>query len=199
MFYPDGTPTAALYVWNYVKTGAVSRYVAVEAIENPETTINAGAEITLPETVTVSYNSGDVEESVVWNTEEVAAINTAVPGTYKVNGTVTLSKEVNQGDYKDQTIVAVVYTVVVKQVNLLSDAADAGFENGANFTIEGSGIKAIPSNEDVYSGSGCLHWYWASATTGTVIYNKVITLEDGKYNLAAVMAGMAGEKVMSNC
>lgn len=195
MFYPDGTPTAALYVWNYVKTGAVSKYVVVEAIENPEVAINTGATFTLPETVTVSYNSGDVEETVVWNTEEAEAIDTTVPGTYKVNGTVTFSKEVNQGTYADQTTAAVVYTVVVKQVNLLTDANDTGFESGANFTIEGSGIKAIPSNEDVYAGSGCLHWYWASATTGTVTYNKVITLEAGKYNLAAMTAGMAGEKV----
>ena len=195
MFYPDGTPTAALYVWNYVKTGAVSKYVAVEAIGNPAVTVKAGEAVTLPETVTVSYNSGDVEESVEWNTEEVEAIDTAVPGTYEVNGTVTFSKEVNQGEYKEQTTATVVYTVVVKQVNLFTDANDAGFENGANFTIEGNGIKAIPSNEDVYAGNGCLHWYWASATTGTVTYNNVITLEAGEYNLAAVMAGMAGEKV----
>lgn len=194
MFYPDGTPTAALYVWNYVKTGAVSKYVAVEAIENPEVTINTGATFALPETVTVSYNSGDVEETVVWNAEE-AAIDTTVPGTYKVNGTVTFSKEVNQGTYEGHTSAVVVYTVVVKQVNLLANADDAGFEKGTNFTIEGKGIKAIPSNEDVYAGNGCLHWYWASATTGTVTYNEVQSLEAGKYNLAAVMAGMAGEKV----
>ena len=195
MFYPDGTPTAALYVWNYVKTGAVSKYVSVEAIENPEVTVNAGATVTFPETVTVSYNSGDVEESVVWNAEDVEAIDTAVPGTYKVNGTVTFSKEVNQGSYKDQTTAAVVFTVVVKQVNLLSDESDAGFEKGANFTVEGNGIKPIPSNEDVYAGNGCLHWYWANATISTVTYNNVITLDAGEYNLAAVMAGMAGEKV----
>ena len=195
MFYPDGTPTAAMHVWNYVKTGAVSKYVAVEAIANPETTVKTGATVTFPETVTVSYNSGDVEESVVWNAEEVAAIDVTTPGTYKVNGTVTFSKEVNQGAYEGQTTAGVVYTVVVKAENLLTDADDAGFENGTNFTIEGKGIKNIPSNEDVYEGNGCLHWYWASATTGMVTYNKVLSLEAGKYNLAAVAAGMAGEKV----
>lgn len=195
MFYPDGTPTAALYVWNYVKTGAVSKNVSVEAIANPETTVNAGATLALPATVTVSYNSGDVEESVAWNTAEVEAIDTAVPGTYKVNGTVMFSKEINQGTYKDQTTAAVVYTVVVKPINLFTDAKDAGFESGTNYTIEGNGIKSIPSNEDVYAGNGCLHWYSASATTGVVTYNKVLTVEAGKYSLSAMTAGYAGEKV----
>lgn len=193
MFYPDGTPTAALHVWNYVKTGAISKYVSVESITNPEATVKAGEVIAFPETVTVTYNSGAVEEKAVW--DEETTIDTAVPGTYTVNGTVTFSKEINSGTYEGKTSAPVVYTVVVKAANLLANAADAGFEDGTNFTIEGSGIKNIPSNEDVYAGNGCLHWYWTSATTGVVTYNKVLSLEAGKYNLAAVTAGMAGEKV----
>ncbi|MBQ8280225.1 MAG: glycosyl hydrolase 53 family protein [Roseburia sp.] len=195
MFYPDGTPTAALYVWNYVKTGAVSKYVTVEAIANPEAEIDANATVTLPETVTVTYNNGDVEESVVWNEKDVAKINTAVPGTYKVNGTVTFSKEINNGTYEGKTTAAVVYTLTVKQPNLITDTASAGFEKGTDYVIGGKGISPIPAKDDPYSGSGSMHWYYSTATTGTVTYNKVITLEAGTYAAEIKTQGYAGDKV----
>ncbi len=195
MFYPDGTPTAALYVWNYVKTGAISKYTSVESIENPTETINASATFTLPETVTVTYNSGTVDETVAWNTTEAAAINTAVSGTYTVSGTVTFSKTINQGTYNGKTTADVTYTLTVKQPNLITDADDAGFEKGDNFTISGSGISSIPAPDDPYAGTGSMHWYNATATTGIVTYNKVITLEAGKYHFEAVAQGYAGDTV----
>ena len=195
MFYPDGTPTAALYVWNYVKTGAISQYTTVENIKNPTETINANAAFTLPKTVTVTYNSGTVEEAVVWNTTEAAAIDTAVSGTYTVSGTVTFSKTINQGTYNGKTTGDVTYTLTVKQPNLITDADDAGFEKGDNFTVSGSGISAIPASDDPYAGVGSMHWYNATATVGTVTYNKVITLEAGKYHFEAVAQGYAGDTV----
>ena len=195
MFYPDGTPTAALYVWNYVKTGAVSKYTSVEEIVNPEENIESNGTYTLPETVAVTYNKGDVEESVVWNTEDVEKINTTIPGTYKVNGTVTFSTEVNSGAYVGQTTASVVYTLIVKQPNLITDAASAGFENGADYTIGGNGISAIPAKDDPYSGVGSMHWYNTSATTGAATYNKALTLEPAKYCVEIKTQGYAGDTV----
>ena len=195
MFYPDGTPTAGLYVWNYVKTGAVSRYVSVESITNPEETIDANAAFTLPETVVVNYNSGEMDETVAWNEEEVAAIDTAVSGVYTVSGTVTFSKEINQGAFSGITSAEVIYTLTVKQPNLVTDANDAGFESGVNYTIGGKGISAIPAKDDPYEGKGSMHWYYTSATTGTVTYNKVITLEPGKYSAELMSQGFAGDTI----
>ena len=195
MFYPDGTPTAGLYVWNYVKTGAVSRYVSVESITNPEETIDANAAFTLPETVVVTYNSGEADETVAWNEEEVAAIDTAVSGVYTVSGTVTFSKEINQGAFSGMTSAEVIYTLTVKQPNLVTDANDAGFESGVNYTIGGKGISAIPAKDDPYEGKGSMHWYYTSATTGTVTYNKVITLEPGKYSAELMSQGFAGDTI----
>lgn len=188
MFYPDGTPTAGLYVWNYVKTGAVSKYVSVESIEDPEETIFAHTEFTLPETIVVTYNSGEVAETVKWNQKEAEAIDTAVAGTYTVSGTVTFSKEVNQGSYSAQETAEVVYTLTVKQPNLI-DSNDAGFEKGGNYVIGGNGISAIPAKDDPYEGKGSMHWYNTSATTGTVTYNKGITLEPGKYSTEIMSQG----------
>ena len=195
MFYPDGTPTAGLYVWNYVKTGAVSRYVSVESVTNPEETIDANAAFTLPETVVVTYNSGEMDETVAWNEEEVAAIDTAVSGVYTVSGTVTFSKEINQGAFSGMTSAEVIYTLTVKQPNLVTDANDAGFESGVNYTIGGKGISAIPAKDDPYEGKGSMHWYYTSATTGTVTYNKVITLEPGKYSAELMSQGFAGDTI----
>ena len=195
MFYPDGTPTAGLYVWNYVKTGALSRYVSVESVTNPEETIDANAAFTLPETVVVTYNSGEADETVAWNEEEVAAIDTAVSGVYTVSGTVTFSKEINQGAFSGMTSAEVIYTLTVKQPNLVTDANDAGFESGVNYTIGGKGISAIPAKDDPYEGKGSMHWYYTSATTGTVTYNKVITLEPGKYSAELMSQGFAGDTI----
>ena len=195
MFYSDGTPTAAMYVWNYVKTGAVSKYTSVESIETLEGVIEANGTIALPETVTVTYNSGAVAEVVEWNTEDVAAIDTATPGKYEIKGVVTFSKTVDAGDYAGKLTADVVYTLTVKAPNLITDAKAAGFEDGADFVIEGSGISAIPAKDDPYEGSGSLHWYNKTATTGTVTYNKVITLEAGKYTLEAKAQGYAGDTV----
>lgn len=69
MFYPDGTATAGLKVWNYVKTGAKVTKIGVEDIETVNVTGEAGKEIELPKTVNVTYNTEKVEENVVWNTE----------------------------------------------------------------------------------------------------------------------------------
>ena len=193
MFYPDGTPTAALYVWNYAKTGAVSKYTSVEEIANPEEKIDSNGTYTLPETVTVTYNSGELKESVTWNEADVEKIDTAVPGTYTVNGIVAFTKEVNSGIYAGQTTATVVYTLIVKQPNLITDTASAGFENGADYTIGGKGISSIPASDDPYSGSGSMHWYWSTATTGTVTYNPVISLEAGKYYAEIKTQGNAGD------
>jgi len=69
MFYPDGTATAGLKVWNYVKTGAKVTKIGVEDIETVNVTGEAGKEIELPKAVNVTYNTEKVEENVVWNTE----------------------------------------------------------------------------------------------------------------------------------
>ena len=42
MFYPDGTATAGLKVWNYVKTGAKVTKIGVEDIETVTVTGEAG-------------------------------------------------------------------------------------------------------------------------------------------------------------
>lgn len=197
MFYPDGTPTAGLYVWEYVKTGAVSNVISVDGITNPSGTVYEGENCTLPDTVSVSYNTGNVDESVTWAAQALEKIDTKAAGTtYIVSGTVHFSKEVTSGQYKGKTSAPVTYTLKVNPKNLITDADDAGFEKGNNFTVAGDGMKPVPSNENPYAGSGSASWWNASTEAeaeGMVTYNPVITLEAGEYVLEAVAQGEAGD------
>ena len=52
--------------------------------------IGVGEAPVLPETATVEYSSGDTSSMPVdWNADDLAALSTAEPGTYTVDGTVT--------------------------------------------------------------------------------------------------------------
>lgn len=195
LFYPDGSPTAALKIWQYVRTGAVSNAVTVDSIVTIEHTIEAGESYTLPDTVAVAYNKGTVAEAVTWNARDVDRVNVDVPGLYCVNGTVTLSRTVTDGTYKGQTTVPTTFTLQVTPKNLITDKDDAGFESGENFAVEGTGLKDIPSTEDVLDGSGGLHWYSASASQPTVTYTKVFSLEPGQYSFMALAMGAAGDTI----
>ncbi len=192
MFYADGTPTDSLKVWNYVKTGAVSNDVSVDSIATVEETIYIDGEYELPSTVTVTYNTGSVAESVVWDEGDISDIDETLPGVYTVTGTVTLSQEVTSGDYAGYTTVTTTYTLTVKEANLITDEDDAGFESGANFTTVNA---TIPNSENVYEGSYSMHWYQTSETTGSATYEKEITLEAGWYTFEVVAMGAAGDTV----
>lgn len=194
MFYPDGSPVESLHVWKYVWTGAVSNAVSVDDIAECEETINLGSDYTLPTTVEVTYNSGTKYDSVVWDADDIAAIDVNTPGTYTVNGVITLSQEVTTGDYRNLTTAETTYTLTVKIANLI-DERDAGFETGDNFTTSGSCIKDIPSSEDVLYGEGTLHWYSATAETGVVTYNIPLTLPACSYTFQATTMGYAGDTV----
>ena len=192
MFYPDGSPTAALHVWNYVKTGAVNSSVSVDQVGTAAETIEVDGTYTLPGTVTVSYNTGNEEDPVTW---ENTAIDASKPGSYVVKGTVTFSKTVNSGEYSGKTTAETTYTLTIIPPNLITDRNDAGFEKGNNFTVEGSGISSIPASDDPYAGTKSMHWYSASATQGTVTYDVGITLEAGEYTFEAKAQGAEGDQV----
>ncbi len=195
LFAADGSPLASINVWNLVKTGAVSRYTSVDSIESPAETIEAGEEYALPETVTVSYSNGDVKENVSWNSEDINAIKSNIPGVYIVNGTVSFSKTIDTGTYEGAETASVTYTLTVKEKNLIP-ADVAGFEltNSSGFTISGNGID-LPAEDDPKEGTKSMHWYNASAGTGSVTYNTAFNLEAGTYSFEAAAQGYAGDTV----
>lgn len=195
LFAADGSPLASINIWNLVKTGAVSRYTSVDSIESPAETIEVGGEYTLPKTVTVSYSNGDVEENVSWNSEDINAIKSNIPGVYIVNGTVSFSKTIDTGTYEGAETASVTYTLTVKEKNLIP-ADVAGFEltDSSGFTISGNGID-LPAEDDPKEGTKSMHWYNASAGTGSVTYNTAFNLEAGTYSFEAAAQGYAGDTV----
>lgn len=195
MFYPDGTATAGLKVWNYVKTGAKVTKIGVEDIETANVTAEAGKELELPKTVNVTYNNEKVEENVVWNTD---GIDFSKAGTYTVEGTVKFSKKIERGAYKDKTYGTTKCTVVIKQKNLITDADDAGFEKADNFTANNKIVDSVSSTkDDKKSGVACAHWYNAGTDVAEaeITYKKAITLASGEYTFEYVGQGLDGDQL----
>lgn len=199
MFYPDGTATPALHVWNYVKTGAVSNLVSVEEFDSALTqTITAGSDFTLPDSVKVTYSDSTtpVAEAVTWDEASVKKADMSKPGTYQISGTVSLSKEITRGAYKGKTSVDVTLTLQVKYANLITNKEAVEFDSGEYFTVDGTTFKGIPSAENAKSGKNSMGWYGASAANGSVTYKEVITLEKGTYTLEAYAQGAQSDVTM---
>lgn len=199
MFYPDGTATPALHVWNYVKTGAVSNLVSVEGFDSALTqTITAGSDFTLPDSVEVTYSDSKtpVAEAVTWDEASVKKADMSKPGTYQISGTVSLSKEITRGAYKGKTSVDVTLTLQVKYANLITNKEAVEFDSGEYFTVDGTTFKGIPSAENAKSGKNSMGWYGASAANGSVTYKKAITLEKGTYTLEAYAQGAQSDVTM---
>ncbi len=199
MFYPDGTATPALHVWNYVKTGAVSNLVSVEEFDSALTqTITAGSDFTLPDSVKVTYSDSTtpVAEAVTWDEASVKKADMSKPGTYQISGTVSLSKEITRGAYKGKTSVDVTLTLQVKYANLITNKEAVEFDSGEYFTVDGTTFKGIPSAENAKSGKNSMGWYGASAANGSVTYKEVITLEKGTYTFEAYAQGAQSDVTM---
>ena len=144
MFYPDGTATPALHVWNYVKTGAVSNLVSVEGFDSALTqTITAGSDFTLPDSVEVTYsdNKTPVAEAVTWDEAAVKKAEISKTGTYQIPGTVSLSKEITRGAYKGKRSVDVTLTLQVKYANLITNKEAVEFDSGEYFTVDGNHVQ----------------------------------------------------------
>ena len=196
MFYSDGTATAGLKVWNYVKTGAIVTKIGIENIENASVTAIEGQDVTLPETVNVTYNTETVAEKVTWNTD---GVDITKAGTYTVEGTFDFSKDIERGAYKGMKSATVKCTVIIKAPNLITDSEAAGFEKKDVFSVNDTDkiLKDIPSSEDVRTGKGCVHWYNGNDTEkqASVTYNESIALESGEYAFEFYASGFANDKV----
>ena len=197
MFYPDGTASPSLHVWNYVKTGAVSNEVSVEGMGADLTQeVLANSTFELPKTLDVMYSDETKAEEITWNETDVKKIDTTKAGTYQVAGTVTFSKEITRGTYKGKKSAEVTLTLKVKQANLITNEAAVEFDDGSVFTIDGTMFKNIPSTENPKSGKHSMSWYSAAEATGSVTYNDAITLAKGSYTFEAYAEGKDASVIM---
>ena len=183
MFDFDGNPLASLNVWKYMKTGTVAPK-RVENVEQPALTLTQGDALTLPATVTVTYNDGTSSAvAVTWDTEGLA-LDALALGAYEVTGTLTVQEDEAEKAYTTTC------TVTVVAPNLLQNP---GFEEGnTGYTLSEGFSKGITNQESSNNrtGSYCLHFYSASAIQGWTA-EQTITLAPGVYEFT--LYGQGGD------
>lgn len=89
MFDFEGHPLASLNVFKYLKYGATAP-LAVEQVPDVEILVETGTPLNMPEAVDVIYNDPSVKEqaAVIWDEEQLAAVDTDMPDMYEVTGTL---------------------------------------------------------------------------------------------------------------
>ncbi|MBO5303829.1 MAG: glycosyl hydrolase 53 family protein [Lachnospiraceae bacterium] len=150
MFDFEGTPLASLNVFKYVNNGnEIAKKFDYVKDSKVEILYGTTEEVStfMPETVTAKYNTRETEEvPVVWNTEELAAVNVREVGEYTVTGTATY--ELDGTEYDTETIC----TVKVVRENFLKQG---GFEENSRdaWVVEGNGYQADVDTADPHSGT----------------------------------------------
>jgi arabinogalactan endo-1,4-beta-galactosidase len=174
-----GHPLPSLNVFKYVDTGAVAP-LRIDEIKDLSLQANAGETITLPETVTATYNDGSTG-SVAVEWDEAAldqAINTGV-GTYVIEGVV-------DGGY------IVTANLQIKPENFVLNPSFEESDRSMWNVIYPDGTTPHTDYQDkaadAKSGNYSLHFYSSNAVDFKV--EQTITgLEPGYYNLSMFLQG----------
>lgn len=179
MFDFTGHPLASLNVFKYLKYGATAP-LAVDSIPEVTVACNIGTDPELPDTVSVIYNDrSEAQVPVIWNTDDVAAIDTKNGGNFTVSGTLEDGTEVTAA-------------VTVDRINYVQNPS---FEDSdtSMWTINYSGetdptdyqVKAA----DAHSGEVAFHFWSGSADMDFSIEQSFTDLEPGTYELSAFSQG----------
>lgn len=179
MFDFTGHPLASLNVFKYLKYGATAP-LAVDSIPAVTVACNIGTDPELPDTVSVIYNDrSEAQVPVIWNTDDVAAIDTENGGNFTVSGTLEDGTEVTAA-------------VTVERINYVQNPS---FEDADTsiWTVNYSGetdptdyqVKAA----DAHSGEVAFHFWSGSADMDFSIEQSFTDLEPGTYELSAFSQG----------
>ena len=179
MFDFTGHPLASLNVFKYLKYGATAP-LAVDSIPAVTVACNIGTDPELPDTVSVIYNDrSEAQVPVIWNTDDVAAIDTENGGNFTVSGTLEDGTEVTAA-------------VTVERINYVQNPS---FEDAdtSMWTVNSSGetdptdyqVKAA----DAHSGEVAFHFWSGSADMDFSIEQSFTDLEPGTYELSAFSQG----------
>ena len=179
MFDFTGHPLASLNVFKYLKYGATAP-LAVDSIPEVTVACNIGTDPELPDTASVIYNDrSEAQVPVIWNTDDVAAIDTENGGNFTVSGTLEDGTEVTAA-------------VTVDRINYVQNPC---FEDSdtSMWTVNYSGetdptdyqVKAA----DAHSGEVAFHFWSGSADMDFSIEQSFTDLEPGTYELSAFSQG----------
>lgn len=185
MFDFTGHPLDSLKVFRELKYGATAP-LAVEKVPDVEVSCNVGGTLTLPETALVVYNdkTANREVPVIWNEEQIAAIDTNVGGTYQVEGTL-------QDEELDEQYTTVVANVEIELVNFV---VNPSFEDAdtSMWKVTYNGKKNPTdyqvNEKDAKSGQTAFH-FWSADDMDFSIEQEVMELEPGTYELSVFSQG----------
>ena len=185
LFDFTGHPLDSLKVFRELKYGATAP-LAVEKVPDVEVFCNVGAELVLPETAQVVYNdkTANREVPVVWDAEQIAAIDTNIGGSYQVEGIL-------QDEELDEEYRTVVANVEVKLINYV---VNPSFEDSdtSMWKVTYNG-KENPTDyqvnaKDAKTGETAFH-FWSASEMDFSIEQEVTGLEPGTYQLSAFSQG----------
>ncbi|HAN02002.1 MAG TPA: glycosyl hydrolase family 53 [Lachnospiraceae bacterium] len=179
MFDFTGHPLASLNIFKYLKFGATAP-LAIDTIPEIVVSCNIGAEVKLPDTVSIIYNDRSEEQvPVPWDAEDIAAIDTENGGEFTVAGSLDEGTEVTA-------------IVTVERVNYVQNP---GFEDAdtSMWTVTYSGetnptdyqVKAA----DAHSGEVAFHFWSGTSDMDFSIEQSFTDLEPGTHELSAFSQG----------
>lgn len=179
MFDFTGHPLASLNVFKYLKYGTTAPLV-IDTIPEIVMSCNIGAEVKLPDTVSIIYNDRSEEQvPVTWDAEDIAAIDTENGGEFTVAGSLDEGTEVTA-------------IVTVERVNYVQNPS---FEDDdtSMWTVTYSGetnptdyqVKAA----DAHSGEVAFHFWSGTSDMDFSIEQSFTDLEPGTYELSAFSQG----------
>ena len=179
MFDFTGHPLASLNIFKYLKYGATAP-LAIDTIPEIVVSCNIGAEVKLPDTVSIIYNDRSEEQvPVTWDAEDIAAIDTENGGEFTVAGSLDEGTEVTA-------------IVTVERINYVQNP---GFEDAdtSMWTVTYSGetnptdyqVKAA----DAHSGEVAFHFWSGTSDMDFSIEQSFTDLEPGTYELSAFSQG----------
>lgn len=179
MFDFTGHPLASLNIFKYLKYGATAP-LAIDTIPEIVVSCNIGAEVKLPDTVSIIYNDRSEEQvPVTWDAEDIAAIDTENGGEFTIAGSLDEGTEVTA-------------IVTVERFNYVQNP---GFEDAdtSMWTVTYSG-ETNPTDyqvkdADAHSGEVAFHFWSGTSDMDFSIEQSFTDLEPGTYELSAFSQG----------
>jgi arabinogalactan endo-1,4-beta-galactosidase len=169
LFGFDGAALESLRTFEYVRTGAVAPREVV-SVEQVALTVTDGSPVTLPATITVTYNDGTTEHPQVDWSSAVDWIRGI--GTYSIPGTT-------------DTGLALTATVVVEAENFVRNP---GFEDADLSAWRFTGPAARQQSSDAFAGDHAVT-FWDGWAYDTSAKQTVTDVPAGTYSLQATTQG----------
>jgi len=149
------------------------------------------SEVVLPESIKAVYNDSACTDElpVVWNEDEIQAIDTSVTGSYTVSGVASVGELSNQADSDGNIIVSA--AVTISNINLLQNPSfeDDDTSMWVVTPISGDNPSDFQNkSSDATDGSFSFH-FWSQSDMEFTVEQTVTVDTDGTYSATVNMQG----------